>query len=162
MLKRIILPAALVLAGSTVPATAQTADVTTLPATKSGKLTAAPADKAQVVFYRPGSMVGAALGCTIYDNGKQIARLGSGKYWVHQAAPGKTMFNTRAENVDQLTLELEPGETYFIRCKIGMGIAAGRPNISPSTAEEYAAKAKGLKLWEPEGKAAGELEGAAK
>lgn len=144
------------------PAAAQDAvsadAVAALPATKSGKLAAPAAGKGQVVFYRPGSLMGAALGCTIYDNGKQIARLGSGKYWVHAAEPGKALYNTKAENVDQLNMEIEPGETYFVKCKIGMGVMSGRPNISPATVAEFSGKAKGLKLWEPDGKAKSELE----
>lgn len=143
------------------PAIAQdsldTTAVAALPATKSGKIGAPPTGKAQVVFFRPGSLVGAALGCTIYDSGKQIARLGSGKYWVHVAEPGKLLFNTKAENVDQLNMEVEPDETYFVKCNIGAGVMSGRPNISPSGVEEFTKKAKGLKLWEPKGEAAEQL-----
>lgn len=129
---------------------AQEAPVTT----KSGVLAAAPADKAQVVFFRPGSLIGAALGCTVHEGEAQVARLGSGKYWVINAAPGKHQYHTEGETTDRLNLELEAGETYFVRCNIGAGVMSGRANLSPSDRESFAKKAKGLKLWEPKGKAA--------
>ena len=121
--------------------------------TKSGTLGTPAAGKGMVVFYRPGSLMGAALGCTVregaQDAEQQIARLGSGKYWVHMAEPGKHAYRTEGEKTDVLNMEIEPGETYFVKCKIGMGIMAGRANISPSDEAEFAKKAKGLKLWEP-------------
>lgn len=134
-----------------------------LPATKSGMIGAPAPGKGQVVFYRPGSMMGMALGCTVREgegaDEKQIARLGSGKYWVHQADPGKHSYRTESEVTDTLNMEVEPGETYFVKCKLGFGIAAGRPNISPSDQAEFATKAKGLKLWQPKGALAGEKAG---
>ncbi|HEV2043637.1 MAG TPA: hypothetical protein VGR05_03050, partial [Sphingomicrobium sp.] len=42
-------------------------------------------------------------------------------------------------------VEVEPDETTYVKCKISMGIMAGRPNLSPSSAEEYAKLGKKLK-----------------
>ena len=53
-----------------------------------------------------------------------------------------------------LALEIEPDETYFVRCNIGMGVMAGRANLSPSDRETFAKRAKGLKMWK--GPASGE------
>jgi hypothetical protein len=115
--------------------------------TKSGGIAAPAAGMGQVVFFRPGSLMGAALGCTVHEGQPQIARLGSGKYYVVPMAPGKHEFSTRGEATDRLTVEVEEGETYFVRCNIGMGVVAGRANLSPSEEAEFAKKAKGLKLW---------------
>lgn len=122
--------------------------------TKSGPLGAPEAGKGQVVFFRPGSMMGMALGCTVREGDAQVARLGSGKYYVVQATPGKHVYHYEGEARDELTLEVEEGETYFVRCNIGMGIAAGRANLSPSDRDAFAKKAKGLRMWEPKGGAA--------
>lgn len=123
-----------------------------LPATKSGTIGEPAAGMGQIVFYRPGSMMGMALGCTVREgegaDETQVARLGSGKYWVHQAGAGKHAYRTEGEVKDVVNMEVEPGETYFVKCKIGMGIMAGRANISPSDQAEFATKAKGLKLWD--------------
>lgn len=117
--------------------------------TKGGTVGTAPAGKGQIVFFRPGSMMGMALGCTVHEGAEQVARLGSGKYFVAVVEPGKHVYNTEGEAKDVLNLEIEPDETYFVKCKIGMGIAAGRANLSPSDRAEFAKKAKGLNLWTP-------------
>ena len=122
--------------------------------TKSGVIAAPAAGMGQVVFYRPGSIMGAALGCTVHEGEPQIARLGSGKYYVVPMAPGKHDFSTRGEAQDHITLEVEDGETYFVKCNIGMGVMSGRANLSPADEATFAKKAKGLKLWDgPKGKA---------
>jgi len=102
-----------------------------------------------VVFFRPGSFVGAALGCTVHEGAAELARLGSGKYYVISAVPGKHEYFTEGEVTDKLALEVESDETYFVKCKIGMGIVAGRANISPSDRASFAEKAKGLTMWTP-------------
>jgi len=115
--------------------------------TKSGAVGDAKAGTGQVVFFRPGSIMGAALGCTVHEDEKEVARLGSGKYYVITAAPGKHVYFTKGEATDKLNLEVEDGETYFVKCNIGMGVVAGRANLSPSDRDTFAKKAKGLKLW---------------
>lgn len=119
--------------------------------TKSGPLGTVEAGKGMVVFFRPGSLIGGALGCTVREGEGttevEVARLGSGKYFAVQATPGKHQYFTKGEATDRLNLEVEEGETYFVKCKIGMGVVAGRANISPSDRAAFAQKAKGLALW---------------
>ena len=117
--------------------------------TKSGALPAPQAGKAQVVFFRPGSMMGAALGCTGHEGEAEVARLGSGKYYVIAAEPGKHEYFTEGEATDRLALEVEGDETYFVKCKIGMGVMSGRANLSPADRATFAGKAKGLTMWTP-------------
>ena len=127
-------------------ATAASADLASI-STKSGPIAAPKAGTGQVVFFRPGSMFGAALGCTVHEGAPQIARLGSGKYYVIAATPGKHEYSTQGEATDRLTLDVEEGETYFVRCNIGMGVMSGRANLSPSDEASFAKKSNGLKLW---------------
>jgi hypothetical protein len=119
--------------------------------TKSGTIGEAPAGKAQVVFWRPGSIMGMALGCTVREgegtDEVEVARLGAGKYWVHTAEPGKHVYYTTGEATDRLNMELEDGETYFVRCSIGMGIMSGRAQVSPSDRATFSDRAKKMKLW---------------
>ncbi|WP_411340944.1 DUF2846 domain-containing protein [Sphingopyxis sp. J-6] len=93
-------------------------------------------DKGQVVFYRPGGM-GFALGCGVNENGERLSALGAGKYVVLPADPGSHSYTVKSEATDLLTLEVEPGETYYVKCKIKMGIMVGRPNIAPSTQADF-------------------------
>ena len=136
---------------ATSPALADLASIQT----KSGVIAAPAAGQGQVVFYRPGSLMGAALGCTVHEGEPEIARLGSGKFFVVPMAPGKHDFSTRGEAQDHITVEVEEGETYFVKCNIGMGVMSGRANLSPADEATFAKKAKGLKLWSGP-KAAGE------
>jgi hypothetical protein len=117
--------------------------------TKSGEIGAPQPGKAQVVFFRPGSLMGAALGCTVHEGAAEIARLGSGKYYVVAAEPGKHEYFTEGEATDRLALEVESDETYYVKCKIGMGVMSGRANLSPADQGAFAQKAKGLQMWQP-------------
>lgn len=97
---------------------------------------APPEGKGQIVFYRAGGM-GFALGCGVNENGERLSALGAGKYFILPADPGSHSYTVKSEATDLLTLEVEPGETYYVKCKIKMGIMVGRPNIAPSTQEEF-------------------------
>ncbi len=91
-----------------------------------------PAGQGQVIFWRPGTMVGGVMGCGVNMGTERISALGAGKYFVVNLAPGTHEFNARSEARDALTLEVEDGETYYVRCTIRMGFMVGRPNLSPS------------------------------
>ena len=159
--KKIIASVALAAAiGVAAPALAQDAGTATTVAapasdfepitTKSGTITAPPAGKAQIVFWRPGSIMGVALGCTVRENtdDNEVARLGAGKYWVHIAEPGKHTYYTTGEATDRLNMELEPDETYYVRCAIGMGVMSGRAQVSPSDRATFVGRAKKMKIWD--------------
>lgn len=106
---------------------------------------AAPAPgKGQVVFYRPSGM-GPLIRCTVRENGKMVARVGNGKYYVMQTEPGAHAYTAKTESTDTVRVEVEPDETTYVKCKISMGIMAGRPNLSPSDAAEFAKLGKKLK-----------------
>lgn len=117
--------------------------------TKTGQIGTPPAGKAQIVFFRPGSIVGMALGCTVHENDHEVARLGSGKYYVITAEPGKHAFSTRGQAADALNLEVESDETYFVKCKIGAGVVSGAAQLEPSDRASFAKKAKGASQWTP-------------
>lgn len=94
------------------------------------------AGKGQIVFFRSGGM-GFAMGCGVNENDVRVSALGAGKYFVIQTEPGTHTYTAKSESKDVLTLEIDPGETYYVRCTIKMGIMVGRPNLSPSTKEEF-------------------------
>lgn len=134
---KLITSSALALACFAVPAAAQ--DVKVAPAI------AAPAPgKGQVVFYRPSGM-GPLIRCTVRENGKMVARIGNGKYYVMAAETGTHAYTAKTESTDTVRVEVEPDETTYVKCKISMGIMAGRPNLSPSNAAEFEKLGKKLK-----------------
>lgn len=102
--------------------------------------------KGQVVFYRTGGLMGAAIACNVREDGKLIGGLSGGKYFVASFAPGKHVFTTKSEATDTLNMEIESGETYYVRCTIGAGVMAGRPNLSPVDKAAFDEKSASLKL----------------
>jgi hypothetical protein len=112
-----------------------------------------PAGKGQVIFYRTGGLSGAALGCAVFDVGaeEKLSSLGAGKYFVLVSDPGPRSFTVKSlETKDALTLEIEEGETQFVRCKIKTGFMSGRADIGPSTESEFRTKHKDPKLVDSE------------
>lgn len=112
-----------------------------LPAPKPGK--------GQVVFFRPSGM-GMAVKCTVRENGKMVGRVGNNRYYVIDAEPGTHAYTTKSEATDTVNVPVEPDETTYVKCKISMGIMVGRPNLSPSTEEEWAKAAPKIKPMEAE------------
>jgi hypothetical protein len=137
----------LILAG--MPAATWAEDAPAPIVTKSGRIEAPPAGKGQVVFFRPGTIIGAALGCTVHEGDRQVARLGAGKYYVITAEPGVHRYATRGQAADTLNLEVEADETYFVKCKIGSGVVSGAAQLEPSDRASFAKKAKGATAWTP-------------
>lgn len=117
--------------------------------TKTGVIGAPAEGKAQIIFFRPGTIMGAALGCTVHEGNRELARLGAGKYYVVTTEPGKHAFSTRGQTADTLNLETEADETYFVKCRIGPGIMAGGAQLEPSDRESFAKKAAGSSMWVP-------------
>ena len=140
-------PASTAPAASSAPASsapvAKTADDGTI------AIGAPPDGKAQVVFYRP-SATGMLIGCTVHDGDPEISHLANGKYFIQVVDPGVHEFWVKSEVKDTLKLEVEAGETYYVKCSIAMGIMVGRPNLSPADKPTFDRKSKGLKLQKAE------------
>jgi hypothetical protein len=106
-----------------------------------------PAGMGQVIFYRPSSM-GALISCRVSSNGEVVNRLPPGKYFVQQLKPGVYDYSVKAESTDTLKVNVEDGETNYVRCAIGMGFMTGRPNLSTQNREDFDKRGKKLKLQE--------------
>jgi Protein of unknown function (DUF2846) len=140
----------LIVAASAALALLPTASFAADPAPSAVVAIPAPAaGQSQVVFWRPSAM-GMAISCNIREDGKMLGTTNNGRYWVLTTTPGVHKFTTKSEATDELTVQTEADETTYVKCKIAAGIMAGRPNLSPSTKEEFDAKAPKLKLSDPE------------
>jgi len=115
-------------------------------AAKNTLISAAPADKAQIVFFRESKFVGGAIGFKVREGETELGKLRSGKYFVANVEPGKHEYNVHGETKDVLTIEVEAGETYYVLGSLGMGIVAGRPNLSPSDEATFVSMSGKLKL----------------
>ena len=108
-------------------------------------IAAAPQDKGQIVFFRESKFVGGAIGFKVREGEAELGKLRSGKYFVATVEPGKHEYNVHGETKDVLTMEIEAGETYYVQASIGMGIVAGRPNLSPSDEATFLSMSNKLK-----------------
>jgi hypothetical protein len=98
---------------------------------------APPAGKGQIVFYRTGTIMGAAMGCAVNEKGQKISSLGAGRYFLLVTDPGRHEYTVKSEAKDVLALEVEADETQYAMCRIKMGFMAGRPDLRPSTEAEF-------------------------
>lgn len=96
-----------------------------------------PAGKGQIVFYRTGTIMGAAMGCSVNEKGQKISSLGAGKYFILVTEPGRHEYMVKSEAKDFLALQVEADETQYAMCKIKMGIMAGRPDLQPSNEADF-------------------------
>lgn len=98
--------------------------------------TAAPAPAADatgngtVIFFREKKMMGAAIRFKVRENGTQLCKLGSGTFCSVQVPAGTHLYDVHTEAKDQLTLDVKPGETYYVISSISMGAFAGHPKLT--------------------------------
>lgn len=112
----------------------------------AGQIPPPPAGKGQVVFFRPSKLVGAAVSYKVREGETELGKLGNGRYFVHVADPGAHAYDVHSEVRDILNMEIDPGETYYVIGSLSVGVAVGRPNISPSDKAAFDQVAGKLKL----------------
>ena len=103
----------------------------------------------QVVLFRPGGM-GSAVKCTVREDGKMVGRVSGNRYYILDVPAGTHTYTTKTEATDTVNVQAEPDETTFVKCKIAMGVMVGRPNLSPSTEEEWLKYSPKMKPMEAE------------
>jgi hypothetical protein len=83
-----------------------------------------------VVFFREKKMLGAAIRFKVRENDVQLCKLGSGTFCTVQVPAGTHLYDVHTEAKDQLSLEVKPGETYYVISSISMGAFAGHPKLT--------------------------------
>ena len=115
------------------------------------------AGKGQVVFFRSSSFIGAAVWYTVKENGHKLGDLSNGAFFTLPADPGVHVFTAATENKDTLRIEVEAGETYYVRGTVHMGVLVGEASISPSDEDSFEKAFRHLhpaKTWPVEASAA--------
>lgn len=123
------------------PAQSTAANASTQPpAGSAGMFGAPPANQGQIIFYRPGGLL-MAPGCMVREgegsSEVRLSKLTQNRYFVHYADPGTHRYWAKNLSKDAVNLEIEAGETYFVRCEIAVGLMSGNPNLAPSNAAEF-------------------------
>ena len=83
-----------------------------------------------VIFFREKKMLGAAIRFKVRENDVQLCKLGSGTFCTVQVPAGTHLYDVHTEAKDQLSLEVKPGETYYVISSISMGAFAGHPKLT--------------------------------
>lgn len=121
---------------------------TAMPKKTAAAVPAPPAGMGQIVFYR-SSRMGALISCRVREGGEVVNKLPPGKYFIHQTTPGIHEYAVKSEAKDMLRIEVEEGETQYVRCAINAGIGVGRPNLSPQSRADFDKRGRGLELLPP-------------
>ncbi|NBC35736.1 hypothetical protein GTZ99_04100 [Novosphingobium sp. FSY-8] len=107
------------------------------PARRPNGLPMPPRGSGLVVFFRPGSMNWAGIGCTVKEEGQKVSSLGNGRWFAMVARPGLHTFRVTGETTDELRMEVEPDETRFVVCRMRMSALIARPFIRPADEGEF-------------------------
>ncbi len=89
-----------------------------------------PEGKALVYIYRPMKFFHGGLDYVIYANGFKAGVLYNGGYIPFRTKPGRIQFSARTEVTSYVTLDVERGGSYYIRCVVHRGILKGRPHLT--------------------------------
>jgi hypothetical protein len=106
----------------------------------ASSIPAVPANKGRIYFFRPDTMLGAAVTADINLNGKVVGRSERASFFYVDENPGKCTVATSTELERQLTFVLEPGQTKYVRTSVSFGVMVGR--INPELVAPDAAKAE--------------------
>ena len=81
-------------------------------------------------LYRPGRVAGFAIGYDVRLNDTVVYRARNGSQGeVHRLKPGPVLLLAKTEAREELTVDLQPGREYFVRCALGAGVLVGRPYL---------------------------------
>jgi len=90
----------------------------------------ADADYAVVHFYRPRYFPGSAIGYDIKDDkGNVLGRVKNGSAFQYKTTTfGETVFYAK-NGKEQVTIDLQPGQEYFLRCSVAAGVPLAKPDM---------------------------------
>jgi len=101
-------------------------------AATTGHIPPPPAGKSQVVFFRTGAYMGGATWFKVRESGAELGKLSNQSYFVAVLDPGPHTFTSATENKTTLKMEIDAGETYYVRGTLQMGVLLYEPNLAPA------------------------------
>ena len=88
------------------------------------------ADRGLVYIYRVPSIKGAAISYDIKVGENAITTLKNGGYFPYQTTPGEVEFSAKTEARSAVTIDVEAGQTYYVKGSLSVGFLMGRPHLS--------------------------------
>jgi hypothetical protein len=106
-----------------------------------------PENSSVVYIYRPSGFVGGGVAPNLYtDKGKTyLVKIYPGGYFPYFAKPGEVDFSAATEAESSVTLDIKPGQIYYVKLTIGIGFFVGRPHliiVPPEVGEKEIAECK--------------------
>lgn len=100
--------------------------------------------KPKIYFYRIKQFTGSALEPTVYCDEKELARMDNGRYFVVTLDPGKHTCRM-GDKQTGFEVDMKPGEEYYAKVSIEMGVFKGRGRLTLLAKEQGAFELKKVK-----------------
>lgn len=107
--------------------------------------TAANSDEATVFIYRPNKWGGRALEPSVFVDETELARMDNGRYFAIKLKPGKHIIRM-TDDKKGYAVDMGPGQTYYFRIGIEMGMWKGHGKITLDDSESAIKEIQKLKF----------------
>jgi len=107
--------------------------------------TAVDTTEATVYIYRPGKMAGKALEPSVFVDDTELARMDNGRYFALKLKPGKHIIHM-TDDQKGYAIDMGPGQTYYFRIGIEMGMWKGHGKITLDDADRAIKEIKKIKF----------------
>jgi len=101
--------------------------------------------EATVYIYRPSKMAGKALEPSVFVDDTELARMDNGRYFALKLKPGKHIIHM-TEDKKGYAVDMGPGQTYYFRIGIEMGMWKGHGKITLDDADRAIKEIKKIKF----------------
>lgn len=107
----------------------------------------APGSNAEsiVYIYRPSKLAGKALEPSVFVDDTELARMDNGRYFAIKLPPGKHLIRM-TDDKKGYAIDMGPGQTYYFRIGIEMGMWKGHGKITLDDAERAIKEIKKIKF----------------
>ena len=102
-----------------------------------------------MVFYRKPMVSLVPFNWIAREGKTEVCKMVAGTYCVAIVDPGTHTYEVHSEAKDDLTLEVDAGETYYVVGGISMGVIVNHPKISPAQKIDFDALSAKLKPLPP-------------
>ena len=106
---------------------------------------AANAEDATVFIYRPHKWPGRALEPSVFVDETELARMDNGRYFAIKLKPGKHIIRM-TDDKKGYAIDMGPGQTYFFRIGMEMGMWKGHGKITLDDRERALEEIKKIKF----------------
>jgi hypothetical protein len=101
--------------------------------------------EAIVYIYRPGKYAGKALEPSVFVDDTELVRMDNGRYFALKLKPGKHIIHM-TDDKKGYAIDMGPGQTYYFRIGIEMGMWKGHGKITLDEADRAIKEIKKIKF----------------